>query len=285
MIALFSSCSQIRNVPPQFAGRILSPTGWEDKIYSPGQVDIGEVDVSGRGNSLVLIQMSAFAIKEQFLGAQATDDKEDHRVFTADKTPVTLDVRIMLTAPDAVDDPDSVKRFFTLGNPASSKNDNRVMFITLESIYEEQAQLQVRGKIRDIVSKYANFDEAFAKRSDLNAEIRTVLTATLKERQIPLIIVDCQISNIKPDPLVWQNQVRVQAADADIQAMKMIQGYLDANPSARLIFTLNQLKEIARISSENGNNTIIITTTDGANPAGQTQILPVPLVPKAATEK
>jgi hypothetical protein len=94
LTAFAAGCNtDMRNVPPQCVGRILTPTGWENKLYSPGQVDIGQLDMHKRGNSLVLIQMSAFAIKEQFLGAQATEDKEDHRVFTADKTPVTLDVR------------------------------------------------------------------------------------------------------------------------------------------------------------------------------------------------
>ncbi len=74
VVAMFAvGCSDIRNVPPQFVGRLLTPTGWEDKLYFPGQVDIGMLDSYKRGNSLVLIQTSAFAVKEGFLGAQAME--------------------------------------------------------------------------------------------------------------------------------------------------------------------------------------------------------------------
>jgi regulator of protease activity HflC (stomatin/prohibitin superfamily) len=284
LTAFAAGCNtDMRNVPPQCVGRILTPTGWENKLYSPGQVDIGQLDMHKRGNSLVLIQMSAFAIKEQFLGAQATEDKEDHRVFTADKTPVTLDVRFMFTSPDAINDAESVKRFFTLGNPAPAQGDERVMHITLDSIYKEQAQLQVRGKIRDIMGKFNNFDDAFMHRDELNSQIRKIVSGVLEERKVPLVLVDCQVSNIKPDPLVWENQVKIQAADAEIQAMKKLQSYLDENPTARLIFVLGKLKEIAQIASEKGNNTIIISTVEGAGISADK--LPLPLPSKAPAPK
>jgi regulator of protease activity HflC (stomatin/prohibitin superfamily) len=282
LAAFATGCnSDMRNVPPQYVGRILTPTGWENKLYSPGQVDIGQLDMNKRGNSLVLIQMSAFAIKEQFLGAQATEDKEDHRVFTADKTPVTLDVRFMFTSPDAINDAESVKRFFTLGNPAPTQGDERVMHITLDSIYKEQAQLQVRGKIRDIMGKFNNFDEAFLHRDELNTQIRKIVSGVLEERKVPLVLVDCQVSNIKPDSLVWENQIKIQAADAEIQAMKKLQAYLDENPTARLIFVLGKLKEIAQIASEKGNNTIIISTVEGAGISADKLPLPLPQSKKA----
>jgi hypothetical protein len=284
LLAFAAGCSDVRNVPPQYVGRILTPTGWENKLYSPGQVNIGQLDTTKRGNSLVLIQTSAFAVKESFLGAQAMEDKEDHRVFTADQTPVTLDVRFMFTAPDATNDPEPVKRFFTLGNPTVSKDDGRVLLISLESIYAEQARLQVRGKIRDVMGKFQNFNEAFAKRSELNEQIHKIVLSVLEERKVPLVLVDCQISNIKPDPLVWENQVKVQAADAEIEAMKKLQGYLDQNPTARLIFVLSKLKEIAQIASEKGNNTIIISTVEGASLSADK--LPLPVLPnKAAPAK
>jgi regulator of protease activity HflC (stomatin/prohibitin superfamily) len=260
VLTIVAGCSSdVRNVPPQFVGRQLTPTGWENRLYSPGQVDIGTLDTQRRGNSLVLIQTSAFAVKESFLGAQAMEDKEDHRVFTADKTPVSLDVRFMFTSPDIQKDPESVKRFFTLGNPVASKEENRVMYISLESIYQEQGRLQVRGKIRDVMSGFKSFNDAFERRAELNKEIRSIVTSVLQERSVPLVLVDCQISNIKPDPLVWENQVKVQAADAEIETMTKLQGYLDKNPTARMIFVLSKLKEIAAIASERGNNTIIIS--------------------------
>lgn len=262
LVAFAAGCeSEIRDVPPSYVGRLLTTTGWADNILTPGQANIGKLDTSGRGSTLVLIQTSAFSVEESFI--RKGENTEDHRVLTSDQSPVSLDIRFLFTSPDIANQKgaEDVKRLFTLGNP--SQKGNRVMEISLESIYAEQAKLQVRGKIRDCVGQFKDFDDIFQHRDKLNTTVRKLLSEVLADRNVPLVLVDCQVSNIAPDPQVRDNQIKLQAAQAEIDSMKKLQVYLDQNPSARLIFVLGKLKEIASIASQRGNNTIILSSDLG----------------------
>ena len=91
-------CQQFENVPPNDIGMMLTPTGYEEKIYTPGQVDIGQESNYGRGNQLVLLQRSGIEVKEAFSNADAT--KEDHRCLTSEREPITLDVRLLFALPN-----------------------------------------------------------------------------------------------------------------------------------------------------------------------------------------
>lgn len=79
---------------------MLTSTGYENKIYTPGQVDVGGQNTTGMSNKLVLIQRSGIAVKEQFIGVAGSPDKEDHRCQSADGLPFTLDVRLLLALPN-----------------------------------------------------------------------------------------------------------------------------------------------------------------------------------------
>ena len=52
---MLAACASYQNIPPNYIGMKLTPTGYEDTIYTPGQVDIGTTSDSGQGNQLVLI--------------------------------------------------------------------------------------------------------------------------------------------------------------------------------------------------------------------------------------
>ena len=101
LLALVTGCNKYFDIPPNDIGMKLTPSGYENQIYTPGQVDLG-ADNSGDGqvNKLVLIQRSGVEVKEQFLGRSGNEDKEDHRCLLADKSPLTLDVRLLLALPD-----------------------------------------------------------------------------------------------------------------------------------------------------------------------------------------
>src|ERR1051325_7711976 len=95
-----AACQSYENVPPNDIGMMLTPTGYEGRVYTPGQVDVGDKHRDGSYNRLVLIQRSGVEIKEQFLGSDSSADKTDHRCLLADKTPVSLDVRLLMAIPD-----------------------------------------------------------------------------------------------------------------------------------------------------------------------------------------
>ncbi|MBX9926401.1 MAG: hypothetical protein K2Y05_08595, partial [Hyphomicrobiaceae bacterium] len=64
-VLALAACQDYVSVPPNYIGLMLTPTGYDNSIYTPGQVDIGVESSTNRGNRLVLIQRSGFAVKEQ----------------------------------------------------------------------------------------------------------------------------------------------------------------------------------------------------------------------------
>ena len=56
VVISLTSCAKIVNIPPSYVGKILTPTGWESKIYEMGQMDIGDFDNEGRGNRAVMLE-------------------------------------------------------------------------------------------------------------------------------------------------------------------------------------------------------------------------------------
>ena len=163
-IVTLAACDQsYQNIPPNYIGMKLTPTGYEDTIYTPGQVDIGTTGAAGQGNQLVLIQRSGIEVKEQFLGKDGNKDGADHRCLTQDQNPMTLDVRLVLALPDysTPQGKKDLRTLFTLGNPTSTQGNNRILLLSAGSVYEQQAQLQVRGHIRKVCSQYLDFATAF----------------------------------------------------------------------------------------------------------------------------
>src|SRR5882672_505861 len=167
--AQMNSCSSYKDVPPNSIAMMLTPTGYASTIYPPGQVNIGTTDSnSGQGNKLVLIQRSGVEVKEGFLGADGNADHEDHRcLIGTGGQPMSLDVRLILALPDYETDQGKkdVARLFLLGNPVPT-NQDRVLILTAQSVYADQAQLQVRGRIRQICASYKDFDDAYAAFAD-----------------------------------------------------------------------------------------------------------------------
>jgi len=162
-LALAACDQSYQNIPPNYIGMKLTPTGYEDTIYTPGQVDIGTTSQSGQGNQLVLIQRSGVEVKEQFLGKDGNKDGADHRCLTQDQNPMTLDVRLVLALPDysTPQGKKDLKTLFMLGNPTPMQGNSRILVLSTESVYEQQAQLQIRGHIRKICSQYSDFGAAF----------------------------------------------------------------------------------------------------------------------------
>ncbi|MDP3779330.1 MAG: SPFH domain-containing protein [bacterium] len=282
---LLIGCESFVGVPPDYLGMILTPTGYEDHIYTPGQVDIKRQEASGMGNQLVLIQRSGLQIKEGFLGASASADKEDHRCLTNDKIPFTLDVRLMLALPDheTNEGKKDLKRLYLFGNPVVSQNNTRIFLLSSESIYKDQAQLQVRGAIRRICAQYQNFNDAFAafasseSETSFNDQITRAVVHVLGKQQVPLRVIAIQISNLKPDDAVIEAQVALKAAEERVKAIDIVVDYIGKDPIRQFVYKMQVLQEIVNKAGTNGHNTIFLT--DMANT--QSGVLPLPMPPQA----
>jgi hypothetical protein len=260
------------NVPPNDIAMILTPTGYDKHIHTPGQVDIGQQDNAGRGNQLVLIQRSGFQIKESFVGADASEDREDHRCVTADHAPMSFDVRLIMALPDyeQAQGAADLERVLMLGNPAPVEGQDRVLRISAQSVYLDQVQQVVRGKIRQICATYANFDAAFASSSDssengMQQRITTAVAQALVDQKVPLRVVSAFPSNMKPDTTVVAANAAETAVSSQLAAIKAVVEYLDADRTGnrRLVYELQTIRQIAERANANGHSTIILAP--GAN--------------------
>lgn len=268
----FSACTSFYDIPPNDIGMQLTPSGYEGKIYTPGQINLGTKDNDGAMNKLVLIQRSGVEIKESFLGRAGSEDKEDHRCIIGDQSPITLDIRLLLALPN-YETPEGAKdlaRLFLLGNPVAVQGkDDRVLRISAESVYKDQAQQLVRGKLRQICATYKNYDAIFAAQADtsekgLNKTIEHEVAEILKLQKVPLSLVSAFSSNMTPDETIINAISAKRAAEKRVEAIKIVTDFLDADPSGsrKLVYRMQVLQEIVAVANNNGHNTVIMNTGD-----------------------
>jgi hypothetical protein len=256
-------------------GLMLTPTGFDGKIYEPGQVDIGNESWSGYGNKLILIQRSGFQIKEQFGTNDPNNesDKEDHRCIVGpQRQPMTLNVRLLFALPDysKPEGKTALLKMGVLGNPTPGES-GRVLVLEASSVYFQQVQQQVRGKIRDVCLKYADVEavyEAIEKNGtsegftdNLKKEVGTVLA----ENQSPLFLVGAVASNVKPDASVISAIAAKQAADILVEAMTKVDAFLKEDVTGRRahIYKLYVLQEMAKANKNGQNNTVLMDIQGG----------------------
>ncbi|PCI28479.1 hypothetical protein COB52_03610 [Candidatus Kaiserbacteria bacterium] len=273
-----ATAAEVRAVPPNMLGLMLTPTGFDGKIYEPGQVDIGKTGFfSGFGNKLILIQKSGFQIKEQF-GRTSPNDDEDHRCIVGKKRePMTLDVRLLFAMPDykKPNGKEAILRMGILGNPEPTDlgGGGRVMLLNAPSVYFQQVQQQVRGKIREVCLQYSSVEAVFEAietdgADDFSSVVRKAVGTILSENDSPLFLVDAVVSNVKPDPAVINAIAATLAMEKMVVAIQLLEDFVKEDPSGirSAIFQAMLTREIALGASQ----TIIVTGTQGQG------IVPIP---------
>lgn len=267
-----------RLVPANMIGLLLTPTGFDNKIYEPGLVDIGRSGwLDDYGNRLILIQRSGFAIKEQFgqNDPNNANDREDHRCIVGpNREPMTLDVRLLFALPDykKPEGKNAILRMGLLGNPRKveeSKYGSRVWILDAESVYEQQVRQQVRGKIRDVCLRYQSVEDVF-KALEKNGQeggftdtLRMAVGTVLAENQSPLFLVGAVASNVKPDPTVVAAVAANQAAAQQIAAITTLENFLKQDPTGLRNY-LYKMMAVQGMAGKGGNSTVFMTDV-GAN--------------------
>lgn len=267
---VFTGCGKYFDIPPNDIGMKLTPSGYENQIYTPGQVDLGESGLGDQATKMVLIQRSGVEVKEQFLGKNSSEDKEDHRCLLADKSPLTLDVRLLLALPD-YEKPEGKKelaRLFLLGNPTVvAETSNRVLRISAESVYNDQARQLVRGRLRQLCATFKDFDTIFASLADTSdkgftKQVEHEIAGILKLQNVPLSLVSAFPSNIKPDDSIIDATAAKMAAEKRVQSIQTITDFLDRDKTGSriLVYRMQVLQEIVNRAETNGHNTVILST-------------------------
>jgi hypothetical protein len=93
---------------------------------------------------------------EAFLDAAANSDNTDRRCLTQDQNRVAIDVRFVPALPDyqTPAGQKDLETLFLLGNPTSKRDSARVSWLSAQSVYEPQAQLQIRGRNRQVCARF-----------------------------------------------------------------------------------------------------------------------------------
>jgi regulator of protease activity HflC (stomatin/prohibitin superfamily) len=256
----FNSCTTaMYYIPAGYVGRIMTPSGWDEKILEPGQINLGVAGANGQFSTLVLLEATTITVEEQFRSADFSSDKQDHRILTKDGVPTTVDMYVRLMLPD---DEAVRNNIFVQVTPEKYGDDPREKVITLNNVYKRFTELDIRNKVRTIISAQANFQSVLANYSNMNDQITAAALKAFADNHVPLKLQDAQLSQIMPDPQVWDSEVKSKASEALKTQIEAI-GQATANNPGYLEYLKWQTLNTA---FANGNNTIVIT--DGNNNNG-----------------
>ena len=251
-----TSCQTIINVPPGFQAKLLTPTGFEDGISGPGQVDIGRQTAQGIGNQLVMLESTAMTVKESFTQKlnSETQEKQDHRLRTSDGTPLNGDIYVQIGVPT---DKTVLDDVFTSITPIQTDN-SRVFLVSIVRIYEQYAQMTVRGKVREIFAGYKSAEEVMSNIEKINGQITLASHDIFKNSGAPVLLMSVSISNIKEDDEILASKNALIAASNEAQSIEMIGRAMRAYPEYNKKY---ELDVIAKFSEKDGN-TLILTMGD-----------------------
>lgn len=255
ILSLAGCGHEVREIPAGYIGKILTPTGWKSGFLEAGQVDLGKKARGGTYNTLVLCEATSVMIKEQFLDANSSEDKEDHRILTRNMTPLSVDfyIRAMLPAEEA-----ERNRIFALVTPTPFENDDRVREIKLEDVYGKFARQDVRGKARAILANYEDYRTVYADYQETSNSISSMAIETFQTNGVPLKVLAAQLSNVKPDKQIWEALNKEIAATAEVSRINAIGEALRNNPAYVEYLKWQNIKDIGDSAAKNGNPTIVV---------------------------
>jgi len=252
-VLFLASCSnEVRNIPSGYVGKKLTPSGWDKQILEAGQSDIGQKQDDGTSTQLVLLETTTKTVKEQFMKDDPAD-KQDHRVKTADQTPLTVDIYVQISVPTDAQIRNSV---FAMITPTATK-DERVSTISVEDIYTRFARMTIRGKVREIFVKYKDNEDAMKNFGKINAEIAQMIISVVRESKAPFEIVNAQLSNIQEDPTILESKTKLIAATNEVAAIEKVGDAIRKNP---YYLEARRLDVLEKIGGKSSSNLVIMDT-------------------------
>ena len=254
-----TSCQDIVNVEPGYQAKILAPSGFESEVKGPGQVDIGQLR-NGVGNQLVILESTAMTVKEPFTQKvnQETNEKEDHRLRTSDGTPLNGDIYVQIGVPT---DKTTLDDVFTSITPRKTSN-NRVYEVSIVDIYNQYAQMTIRGKVREIFAGYENAGAVMANIAKINGEITIAAHEIFNNSGAPVLLMSVSISNIKEDDEILKSKNELIAATNEAQSIALKGAAMKKNPD---YLKLRELEVIEKFAETSGN-TLILTIGETDKP-------------------
>jgi hypothetical protein len=220
-------------------------------IKESGIVNIGRRHADGSFSSLVILENSSYTVKESF--AKGSTEGEDDRIRLSKGTPITVDLYVQIAVPQ---DKDLRNSIFAQITPTAVEGQDRVMQIPLQTIYDRLAKMSVRGKTREVFTKYETTGQVMSKYKEVTAEIAVDITNIFKETNSPLELVSVSLGNVKEDVTVLKAQSQIDEARNLALAINEVGNAIRNNPGYLEKLKFDTLKEIGLKSS----NLIIMDT-------------------------
>lgn len=218
--ATLVGCEYWVEIPAGHIGKVLTPKGWDKRIYEAGSFDIKEPVGNEPASRMVLLEVTSATVKEAFAAG-----KEDHRIIIG-KVPIAVDVYIRAIVPE---DEQIRNDIYVQVTPAETGK-KRVQTITVQKIYNQFAAMDVRSGIRAIFNKYKSFEDINLNLEEANQKLGVMVVENFKKSGVPLVVQNVQISNVKPDQTVWEAENRNAAALAQVNVIKQIGAEIKKNP-------------------------------------------------------
>lgn len=249
-----TGCWRMTVIPSGYIGKILTPSGFNKEFLPPGQVNLGGASCVGNQSRLVILENTTMTQVEMFRDSKSSNDGQDHRIVTKDGVPTTVDMYVRVTLPD---DNEIKNLIFLQVTPEKSDNE-LIAKITLANIYARFVEMDTRNRVRDVISKYLNFQDVLNNYSKVNQEVTAAVIAAFKDSHVPLKLQDAQLSQVLPDPQVWDSEVKKKASEALQSQIQALGETIASNPSYIKYLQWQAMQEIAKT----GN---LIIVTDGSD--------------------
>lgn len=252
---LFIGCSNdFRQIPAGYVGKKLTPSGWDKGILEASLVDIGVKNHDGTYTSLIILEATSVSLKESF-GMAVASGGEDHRILIG-KTPVSVDVYVRMMIPQ---DPDRRNALFAQVTPQGSSED-RVSVITIQKVYSQFAQMDVRSGVRSVLQKETDVYKIINNLDSFNEKLGAMTIEMFQKSGVPLDVQNVTLSNVKMDASVWEAENQKAAAIAQVEAINKVGAALKANPEYLMI---RKYDTYEKIKDKIGTFTIIEGNPNG----------------------
>lgn len=242
---LVSCQNQKWNIPSGYVGKVLTPSGYQTGILEAGQVDLGEKDADGTANNLVLLEATSVTVKEQF---NKTGNDEDHRISLRGKDGtkyMTCDIYVQLSLPK---EEKLRENAFVCVTATPNGTDGRVSTIKLEDIYDQFAQMNVRGKSREVFTPYKSIDDVLANMDKLNAEIGKIVSEVITSSGAPVQLMSVQLSNVKEDQTIVASKNKEEASEAEVNIINKVGAAINSNPKYVEYYKWQVISEIMKVN-------------------------------------
>jgi regulator of protease activity HflC (stomatin/prohibitin superfamily) len=170
------------------------------------------------------LEATTVTVKESFY---KESEDNDHRVNTLDGNPLSVDIYIQIALPET---DEGKNETFNSITPKTDSNNSRIFIIKLQDVYNQFAQMIIRGKVREIFAKYTDAKAIKTNYNKVNAEIGLMVADVVKISKTPISLISVQLSNVQEDKIILTSKNKISESQNESDAIEKIGATLRKYP-------------------------------------------------------